>query len=936
MTNVPTPGTLVRCRGREWVVLPSQDKDIVLLRPIGGSETETCGIYLPLEAQPEPATFPPPNPDAPGDHVSASLLRDAARLVLRSGAGPFRSLGRLSVYPRPYQLVPLLMALKQETIRLLISDDVGIGKTIEAGLIARELLDRGEIRRLAVICPPHLCEQWQKELKEKFHMDAEIVRSGTISRLERGLPRRDVSLYDYYLFLVVSVDFVKTDRNRHQFLHSCPELVIVDEAHTCARPPGANAGQQQRHDLLTHVSSKSDRHLILLTATPHSGIEESFVSLLSLLKPDFVKMNAAKPSEPERAALAQHFIQRQRGDIKKWLGSETAFPERDWEEAAYKLSPDYQALFQKVYNFAQDMVKSSETLSGFKRRVRYWAALALLRCVMSSPAAAAASLLSRAGVDLETLKLFEEDFPAPPELFDEDTEETPSDTQPSHVLEEGESTLEEAERKKFRQFAVSAQKLRGQSDEKLSKVMGVVEKLLKENFHPIVYCRYIATAEYVAEELKKKLQTKDKDLGIEAVTGDSSDEEREIKVKELANYPRRVLVATDCLSEGINLQDDFNSVIHYDLPWNPNRLEQREGRVDRFGQKSPKVKVVLLYSQNNPMDEAVMNVLIRKAVAIHKTLGIMVPIPLNSEKAMEAIAKALFAKSFKQLSMLDEEDDLKVLGEMMDRSAKREKESRSRYAQRAINPEEVEQELKETNAVLGDESTVESFVRSACERLNARLQPVKDYWKLSLAALPPAVQERLPNFPKELKLSFKIPAPEGVVPIGRNHPLVQVLADHLLEVALEGKKNSPASRTGAIRTQDVNRRTEIFLLRVRFLLSAKDLESPLLAEEILLFGSQGSTILSEETVADLSSKATPFANLTDAEKSREIETALSVYETLQSSIEKAVEERAAKLLESHRRVRAITKTKAITVKPELPPDLIGVYVFLPEAKGVKR
>ena len=86
------PGTLVKCRGREWVVLPSQDKDIVLLRPIGGSETETCGIYPPLEAQPEPATFPPPNPDAPVDHVSASLLRDASRLVLWSGAGFFRSL----------------------------------------------------------------------------------------------------------------------------------------------------------------------------------------------------------------------------------------------------------------------------------------------------------------------------------------------------------------------------------------------------------------------------------------------------------------------------------------------------------------------------------------------------------------------------------------------------------------------------------------------------------------------------------------------------------------------------------------------------------------------------------------------------------------------------------------------------------------------------
>ena len=97
------------------------------------------------------------------------------RLGFRSSAGPFRSFGRIAVEPRPYQLVPLLMALKLDPVRLLIADDVGIGKTIEAGLIARELLDRGEVERLAVLCPPHLAEQWQAELRDKFHIDAELV-----------------------------------------------------------------------------------------------------------------------------------------------------------------------------------------------------------------------------------------------------------------------------------------------------------------------------------------------------------------------------------------------------------------------------------------------------------------------------------------------------------------------------------------------------------------------------------------------------------------------------------------------------------------------------------------------------------------------------------------------------------------------------------------
>ena len=122
-----------------------------------------------------------------------------------------------------------MMALKLDPVRLLIADDVGIGKTIEACLIARELLDRGEIRRTAVLCPPHLAEQWQRELGEKFHIEAELVLSSTIQRLERDLPL-GVSVFDRYRHTVVSTDFIKTPRRAEDFALKCPEFVIVDEA----------------------------------------------------------------------------------------------------------------------------------------------------------------------------------------------------------------------------------------------------------------------------------------------------------------------------------------------------------------------------------------------------------------------------------------------------------------------------------------------------------------------------------------------------------------------------------------------------------------------------------------------------------------------------------------------------------------------------------
>ena len=179
------PGSIVAARGREWIVFPESNNQILHLRPMGSAEDDKTIIFQPLEPQPvEQAHFPLPNPKAFGTHSASRLLRDAMMLKLRSGAGPFRSFGNIAVEPRAYQLVPLLMAMKHETVRLLIADDVGIGKTIEAGLIARELMDRGEIKRLSVLCPPHLCEQWQDELEKRFNIRAAIVRTSTASRLE--------------------------------------------------------------------------------------------------------------------------------------------------------------------------------------------------------------------------------------------------------------------------------------------------------------------------------------------------------------------------------------------------------------------------------------------------------------------------------------------------------------------------------------------------------------------------------------------------------------------------------------------------------------------------------------------------------------------------------------------------------------------------------
>ena len=181
-------GDLVTARGRAWIVLGKTADELVRVRPLSGSEEDAVLIAPALESVPmRSAAFRPPTSSQVDTQDAARLLADALRLSLRRGAGPFRSAAHLGVEPRAYQLVPLLMALRLDVKRLLIADDVGIGKTVEAGMILREMLDRGEADRFTVLCPPHLVEQWVDELAVKFDIDAVAVTSARARSLERGL-----------------------------------------------------------------------------------------------------------------------------------------------------------------------------------------------------------------------------------------------------------------------------------------------------------------------------------------------------------------------------------------------------------------------------------------------------------------------------------------------------------------------------------------------------------------------------------------------------------------------------------------------------------------------------------------------------------------------------------------------------------------------------
>jgi len=916
-------GALVTSRGREWVVLPSDERDVYLLKP--GDESEDSV---------QEATYPLPDAAKASDFTGALLLRDAARFTLRSGAGPFRSLGRISVEPRPYQFVPLLLALKQRRVRLLIADDVGVGKTIEAGLIARELLDRGEVRRIAVLCPPHLCDQWEQELREKFGLEAVVIQPSRMGRLERDLPRGDIGVFQYYRHFICSIDYLKAGRYRSAFLSNAPDLIIVDEAHGASRPAGADASQHQRYEFVRDSARLPNRHLILATATPHSGIEEGFRSLLGHLDESF-DVPPDRPLDTKR--LLPHVVQRRRKSLEQWMGASTAFHDRDPIEVDYAMSARYQRLFDAVAAYCRESV-SDASLGRPQQRVRYWAAIAILRCILSSPRAAEAMLENRkqrrrekAAEQSETPEDVDASLRA--QVLDLDGDEEAPDYTPAA---EG-ADLTNAEIRKLDEFLREARQLAGTSyDAKLERCCSLVEGLLDDGFSPIVYCRFIATADYVAEELQRELGHRVPGLRVISVTGNDGDEKRREKIDDLVkNHEVRVLVATDCLSEGINLQEHFDAVLHYDLPWNPNRLEQREGRVDRFGQPSKTVRTVLLYGRDNQMDLIVLRVLIRKAREIRASLGVAVPVPVDSEQVIQALVDSVLLQGrgspVGQMALPLDDHRVSQLHEAWDKAKDREAEIRNVFDQAGIQPEEVAQELREVEPVLGSKEDLRSFLSNGLQRFNGYLRETKTpgVFELDPGDLRTVVRRRttLERFP--LRVVFDQTTEKNVVHVGRNHPVVAALADSVLARALSGDAEW-FSRSGAIFTNSVSARTAVLLLRFRYSIQA---EGNQFAEEVLTVafraaqdGLEWLRPFQQESTRLL--QAVPVANISPEERRRQVEWALGALQSTPNWWDGIASERVARLKEAHARLRSFVGGAPISVEVR-EPDVLGIYVLVP-------
>lgn len=956
-SKLKKPGKLVKFRGRRCVVQPSSDSEVILLKPLGGSDDEMISVFEPVLQsfdKIEDDHFELPAKTDLDSFLTAKLLYDAARLSFRQVSGPFRCMGKLSFRPRSYQLVPLIMALKQPVTRLLIADDVGIGKTIEAILILRELLERGTIKSFAVLCPPHLCEQWQKELADKLDIDAVIIRSSTVAALERKIVGDDtLNVFNYYPYQVVSIDYVKNGSTKMPaFLKDVPDLVIVDEAHTCTKNVDVNkkSQSQQRYELLEKIASREQQHLVLLTATPHSGKDGEFKSLLGLVNPEFETYNFSDLTTSEKRKVSAHFIQRKRKNIEKWLDEETPFPKRTTEELPYALSAssDYYKLYQDVLKFARGI--STEGVTENKARIKYFAALSLLRGVMSSPAAGFEMLQKRKSRLAEQDEVTAEEVRENPivEKWDEQ-----SDTEQVEIIDRAELT--DSEWNVLHRLAQKAAELTSiEKDQKVKRCAEQIKLWINKGQSPIVFCRFIATAQYVAKILKEHLP---KDVDVRAITSELSDEERREKIDEMAKSQRRVLVATDCLSEGINLQDKFNAILHYDLPWNPNRLEQREGRVDRYGQPGwidkngnhqNTIDVKVLFGEDNPIDVVVLKIIIEKIQRIQNTSGVSIALADDNRSVMDKVLKEVLLNPdkaqnrFAKQMRLDfgaspelDELDAEITNEIEAAREKAEK-IRSIFAHESIMHEEVKKDLHEVDEAIGDVATLEAFVIAASKLLGASFEKVEGGYIFKKMNMDDWMASALGQGDK-IHISFQSPTPQGFRYIGRNHRFVEQLCHRIIANSLDKeRKGNKAARASVFRTDAVNTQTTLIQFRVRNVIREVSKQHEMVSEEMFLWGyeqtvdgiraldiDQCKTLLHTSSALDISTERQEIL----------FEKELHHFEELHPDFIAVVAKRSDELVNAHTRFAKYIGAKRFeAVTPVLPPDILGVYVLIPNPK----
>ncbi|WP_285938100.1 helicase-related protein, partial [Faecalibaculum rodentium] len=519
--------------------------------------------------------------EIPGETVK--LLLETLRMQKASSLDPFLAVETSGIQPLPHQISAVYQEmLPRIPLRFLLADDPGAGKTIMTGLLIKELIVREDMKRCLIVCPGGLAEQWKDELKEKFSLDFEVLNARILKEEE---PFNDRP------FCISSMDILaRNDEYKEKLKHSEWDLIVVDEAHKLSASVWGNDIKYSKRYLLGKLLSSITKNFLLLTATPHNGKPEDFELFMSLLDPDrFEGAARHKDGKVDVSDLMRRMVKE---SLLKFDGT-PLFPKRYSYTAEYSLSPMEKELYEAVSDYVRHEFNRAERLQNERKAAVGFALTVLQRRLASSPEAIYQSLKRRRHRLEQDLATGAKSVTLSQKLLDDDYPSSKLEEQEDQSFFSGALTREElaAEIRTLKQLEQLAEKVRqsGQDRkwEELSELLQSQELIYDpqtgQREKLIIFTEHKDTLHYLKNKLETLLGSQDSVLTI---SGSTSRRERKVIADVFRNDPEAsILLATDAAGEGINLQN-AHLMINYDLPWNPNRLEQRFGRIHRIGQQN--------------------------------------------------------------------------------------------------------------------------------------------------------------------------------------------------------------------------------------------------------------------------------------------------------------------------------------------------------------
>jgi superfamily II DNA or RNA helicase len=567
-------------------------------------EIEPGAAILERNSLPEPVGFD--EPQKLDTFLNAVRWGAVSNAEVTTLLAPFRS----GIDLETYQLDPVTRAIQMPRVNLLIADDVGLGKTIEAGLVCQELIIRHRARTVLIICPAALQVQWRDQMREKFGLEFRIVDSALMHQL-----RRTRGIYtnpwSHFPRLITSIDFIKRPHPLRLLKALLPgpnespyprrfDLLILDEAHNVAPSGRQHYITDSQRTRTLRLLTPHFEHKLFLSATPHNGYDESFSALLELLD----NQRFARGVEINRQQLERVMVRRLKSDMKEWDDA-PHFPERRLHPLIVDYTEEERAIHRKLVEYTR--LRMEHAGQNQQERFANTFVLMLLKKRLFSSPRAFLRTLERHRASLKQEK--QAGYTSSPRALRNWIEEIEEESDNDEGLDEATSAaIEEAALLSQPLTAREAQLLdemyiwAERADRRADSKARVLLNWLREHIKPsgnwstrrvIIFTEYRATQSWLQDMLYAEGFTEGGHLQL--LYGGMPGPERErIKAAFQADPsldPLRILLATDAASEGIDLQNHCSHLIHYEIPWNPNRLEQRNGRIDRHGQRAEQVDI---------------------------------------------------------------------------------------------------------------------------------------------------------------------------------------------------------------------------------------------------------------------------------------------------------------------------------------------------------